>query len=359
VTTPIASDPESIDAAWLTGVLRESGALPTGRVVDAHGKVIGTGKMGDNIRYELRYEGAPDTAPASVVAKLPAADPAARGAAAAQGAYRGEVKFYREIAPRVGMRTPHIHTAQVDDSGANFVILMEDLSPARPGDQIAGCSPDVAELALRELPKLQVPLVDAPVLEASDWIIKATPESAALGQAIFQQMWPGFVERFRSSLSDEGIALAERFGVGLVRWSAGYSGPKTLVHGDYRVENTLLGNEDGGPPIAVVDWQTCASGSPLIDVAYFIGGGLLPDVRREHERALLEGYRQELACEGFELAASECWTWYRRAALHGILITVLGAMFTSPGERSDRMFSVMIERHLQHAIDLDSAEFLK
>ena len=45
--------------------------------------------------------------------------------------------------------------------------------------------------------------------------------------------------------------------------------------------------------------------------------------------------------------------------MHGIVITVLGAVFTAPAERSDKMFLAMIQRHLQQCIDLNSAEFLE
>ena len=44
--------------------------------------------------------------------------------------------------------------------------------------------------------------------------------------------------------------------------------------------------------------------------------------------------------------------------MHGILITVLGACFSEAAERSDRMFLAMIQRHLQHCVDLDAVEFL-
>jgi hypothetical protein len=33
-------------------------------------------------------------------------------------------------------------------------------------------------------------------------------------------------------------------------------------------------------------------------------------------------------------------------------------MFTGQDERGDRMFAAMIERHLQHAVDLECGEFL-
>jgi hypothetical protein len=37
---------------------------------------------------------------------------------------------------------------------------------------------------------------------------------------------------------------------------------------------------------------------------------------------------------------------------------VLGSMLSGQDERGDRMFVAMIERHLQHALDVDAGEFV-
>jgi aminoglycoside phosphotransferase (APT) family kinase protein len=41
-------------------------------------------------------------------------------------------------------------------------------------------------------------------------------------------------------------------------------GPATIVHGDYRLDNTMLG--DDGRVRAVLDWEICTLGDPLADV---------------------------------------------------------------------------------------------
>jgi hypothetical protein len=355
---PLVSEPGAITAAWLTEALRACGVLPHGRVREAHGRMIGTGKMGDNVRYELAYEGAPDGAPSSVVAKLPASDPTARASSAAQGSYWREVSFYREVAPRIPMRTPRAYAALVDDNKADYVILMEDMRPAEPGDQIAGCDAARAEIAVREAAKLHAPFHGDPWLETLPWVTQTTPENAQLGQMILGTLWPGFVERSGASMSAEGRALGERFVNAYAGFALADAGPRTLVHADYRLENALFGNERGGPPIAVVDWQSCLHACGLADVAYFVGGGLPAAERRAHERELVEAYRGEMAALGVALDRDACWREYRRYSLHGVLITVLGSMLSGQGERGDRMFHAMIERHLQHALDLDAGEFV-
>jgi aminoglycoside phosphotransferase (APT) family kinase protein len=42
-------------------------------------------------------------------------------------------------------------------------------------------------------------------------------------------------------------------------------GPATVVHGDYRLDNTVIG--DDGSVVAVLDWELCTLGDPLADLA--------------------------------------------------------------------------------------------
>ena len=41
-------------------------------------------------------------------------------------------------------------------------------------------------------------------------------------------------------------------------------GPATIVHGDYRLDNCMVG--DDGDVVAVLDWEICTLGDPLADV---------------------------------------------------------------------------------------------
>src|SRR5439155_9185706 len=106
-------------------------------------------------------------------------------------------------------------------------------------------------------------------------------------QALYQGVWSGFVDRYGGALDAAQVALAERFGAALARWSGERQGPSTVVHGDYRLDNMLFGSATGGYPVAVVDWQTCAHGPGASDASYFLGAGLPVDVRRRHQRDLL------------------------------------------------------------------------
>ncbi len=354
----IISDPASLDARWLTEVLRQAGALGQGRVAGVDGRAIGTGKMSDNVRLTLRYDGAPPDAPATLVVKLPASDPTSRFNASATGSYWREVSFYRELAGTLPIATPRVYFADIDDAHAEFVIVMEDMAPAQPGDQIQGCDFACAEIAMHEAAKLHAACWNDAGSTGREWLSQPSMDGAMLGQQLLQQSWPAFLERFEHVIDTDAIALGERFTRSFAHWATGYSGARTVVHADYRLENMLFGDADGDRPVTVVDWQTVQSSCGLADIAYFLGGGLLLEDRRRCERELVEIYRRGLSTRGVDLAEDECWNCYRRFSLHGLFITVLGAIITGQDERGDRMFTAMIQRHLQHALDLEASEFL-
>jgi len=347
-------DPARITPEWLTQALRESGHLKDGVVLGATWELIGTGKMGDNARFTLSYDG-DYGAPATVIAKMPATDETARAMAGGLGAYRKEVMFYRELAGQTEICTPEIYLALIDESGSHFILLMEDLAPAEPGNQLVGETIGHARQAIAEVAKLHAAFHGKNEILAKDYIVRTDLEGATFGQELLQQYWPGFLERFGHGLSGECIDFGHNYVANYAKWATHYSGTKTLIHGDFRSENMLFGENNR---IATVDWQTLTEACGMADVAYFIGGSLELDDRRLHEKALVEHYRHCLSEAGIIIGGEECWQQYREFSSQGILITVLGAMFSQPEVRSDQMFLTMIQRHLQHCVDMNAAEFL-
>jgi aminoglycoside phosphotransferase (APT) family kinase protein len=47
------------------------------------------------------------------------------------------------------------------------------------------------------------------------------------------------------------------------------SGPATIVHGDYRLGNTMYAAGAPARLVAILDWEMCTIGDPLADVGYF------------------------------------------------------------------------------------------
>lgn len=347
--------PEELGPLELTAYLRSARLLGDGRVTSAAHQIIGTGKMGDNARYSLRYDGPADGAPKTLVAKLPATDERARAMAGAQGAYFNEVMFYRDLAPGTSMRTPTIYASELSEDRTSFLLLMEDLSPAEPGSQLIGESRPHASVALGEAAKLAAAYYGDESIGPRDYIMATSRgDGGAFGQALMEQSWPTFLDRFGHGLSAECTAFGERYAGNHAHFVNRFQGPKTVAHGDFRSENILFDGESA----TTVDWQTTSESSALTDAAYFLGGSLSVEDRRAWERDLIEEYRVNLDRLGVTLSAAECWEQYREYAMHGLMITVLGASFSTPDERSDKMFLAMIQRHLQQCVDLDAGEFL-
>jgi hypothetical protein len=275
--------------------------------------------------------------------------------AGAQGAYYNEVMFYRELAPRTTMRTPTVYASELSDDRSEFLLLMEDMAPAEPGSQLVGESRQRASLALKEAARLAGAFYgDTSLVEKDHVLSAARDDGGEFGAVLMEQSWPGFLDRFGQGMSAAAIAFGERYVRGHRHFVTRFQGTKTLAHGDFRSENILFG--DG--MATTVDWQTPCESSALTDAAYFLGGSLEPVDRCAWERELIEDYRIALEERGVSLSAQACWDQYREFSMHGILITVLGASFSSPDERGERMFMTMIQRHLQQCIDLDAGEFL-
>ncbi|MBT8139967.1 MAG: ecdysteroid 22-kinase family protein [Gammaproteobacteria bacterium] len=349
------NQPGQVSPEWLTKKLQDNGYLSNGHVVDIEYDVIGTGKMGDNARFRISYNTEEGKAPATLIGKFPAQDETARMMAGAQGAYYSEVMFYRHLAARTAMRTPTIYASEIANNRSDFVLLMEDMSPAQPGSQLRGEPLAHARLVMQQAAKLASAFYGDESIGALDHVMTMVrDDGGAFGGELLTQEWPKFRERFGEQISAECLAFAEQYVQQHLRFVNRYKGPKTLVHGDLRSENILF----HGSTACTVDWQTVSESSPLTDFAYFMGGSVDVGDRRAWERDLVAEYSEELARLGVKIAPGDCWNQYREQTMHGLMITILGACFSAPAERSDAMFLAMIQRHLQHCVDLDATEFL-
>ena len=95
----------------------------------------------------------------SVVLKVAATDPVSRQTGLALGLYEREVRFYHDIAPRLGGPIAPCYHAAIDTSTGVFDLLLGDAGPAVVGDEIAGATTEQAYLAVTELGRLHGPLL--------------------------------------------------------------------------------------------------------------------------------------------------------------------------------------------------------
>jgi Phosphotransferase enzyme family len=331
VTVPVTvRDAAEITPAWLTAVL---GTTVTG----VRHEPVGTGQMA--ACYRLHLDG--DGAPATLVAKLP--PPAVDLGPAAAGAYRNEVAFYAELAPTLAVRAPACHHHAVTEDGSGFTLLLEDLAPARQGDQVAGCGPDRARDAVVNLAGLHGPRWCDPTLMDVSTFVPPAPGDGDVLAGILATATETFCDRYRDRLARADRDVLEAVPGIIAAWSGARPERFAPVHGDYRLDNLLFPDEGGG--VAVVDWQTVSLGLPARDVAYFLGTCLPVEDRRAHEEALVAAYHAALVdhgVAGYEL--DDCRDDYRFGLLQGPLIAVLGAAFSQRTDRGDDMFMAMTAR---------------
>ena len=193
--------PDDLTGEWLSTVFDAEVA-----VVDR--SRIGDGLVGMNVRLALRSDDV--SVPASVVVKLPSPDETSRATAAALRNYEREVKFYRQIAPTVDIHVPACHHGEWQEADHDFVLVLEDLAPQVQGNQITGCSVDVARTAVLELAKLHGPRWDDPTLHEVDWLSRRSDdEGGAMLGAMWTMLFPGFIATYAKHLSDEAVDVVE------------------------------------------------------------------------------------------------------------------------------------------------------
>jgi hypothetical protein len=349
--------PDEVCVEWLDAVLCAACLTPAGALRSLAGTAIGTGKLGEIVRYALRWRPGVE-GPASVIGKFASPDPVSRRAGLMTRTYLRETSFYRRLAGTVKLKVPDCYGLELDPQSGAFVIVLEDLAPARPGNQITGCTTDEAARALEALPGLHAPHWGSAALAAEDWLAVRGGAAGAGLAAIYDSLVEPFAARFAPRLAPDVIDAALRLKGRVQRWLQLDAQPFTLLHGDYRIENMLFGAPGAAPAFAVVDWQTVAIGPGLCDVAYFLGAALPAEQRRRHELELLQVYRDASATHGIALDWDRVWAEYRAQAFAGLHMAVVASQLVGQDARSDEMFCVMAERHAAHMLDLEAFALL-
>jgi hypothetical protein len=357
VSVPILA-PEAITPDWLTRVLAAGGV--EARVRDFTMRRVGTGQIGQSIRFQLDYTDTRPNAPKSLVGKFAAPEPDSRNTGIVLGNYKREINFYNHLAPTALISTPRCYLAALDEATHDFVLMMEDLAPAEPGDQLVGCTLEQTRLVMREAANLHASHWDDASIETFAWV-SGTRAAVGVGSAdpnALARLWTGFCARYGDRIEADARRVGERLVERHDRYTDYYQGPKSLVHIDFRPDNMMFATPAGGRPVTVVDWQSLAFGCGVTDVAYFLAGALERDERRKHERDLLGEYHARLLELGVRYDFEQLWTDYRSRAFALFLVAFYAAMMVNQTPRGDAMFLAMIRGSTDQVMDLDSLAFL-
>ncbi|HEV2374867.1 MAG TPA: phosphotransferase [Streptosporangiaceae bacterium] len=179
----------------------------------------------------------------------------------ALGSFRAEVRFYREIAPLVGVRVPACY--QAHDTYDGTVLLLEDLADWQPG-----ADPVVVARMLSEMHRRWLGQADT----RWPWL---RPVGAAvdLVEELFGRVWPKLATR--PDLTPRVHMLGGHL-LGKVKQSEleiSLAGPLTLVHGDASLLNTRT-SADG--QVTLLDWEDVSAAPGVLDLAWLLVSSVEP-----------------------------------------------------------------------------------
>jgi len=363
---------DQVNPAWLSEVL---GAA----VADYQVTFLEGGNLSDAYKiHRIRYDAPAATAPASLVLKFPHSVKASRDNAASAGAYVKEVRFFRDIAETLDLRTPKLYALFTDDSAnaGQFVIAMEDLTAhSRVFDQIDDPPAEgfVRKMAL-EVASMHAAYWGSPILQES-WLSRADgcylPPVAAWSvqspdhAVSFRERWARVygedtlgraewrdVERLHDLLTGPRCAQIHEAIFAILS-----SRPRTLIHGDLRADNVFrtdpaVAMDADRSKLTYIDWQLVGAGPPGPEFTQAWMHSLPPDLRRQDVDFLREYHdrlvRLEPSAAAYpydhlleDYALSLCFWWSALVTLgNGVLPS-----FESPaGARNKRLWDVGARR---------------
>ncbi len=269
---------DELGTDWLTAAFTESGILRDAKVSRAEVDRIGEGEgfIGVIARLELAYDGNADGAPTTTIVKIPTDVPENRMMGELMGVYWREIHFYEELAPELPVRTPALHYAaltedpmrtrqykfvavmdllpgfivdkmmvyakqSMKESSQRYTLMLEDLAPARVGDQVNGGTPEVCAEVLDAVAKMHASQWGSPTLDRCGWLNDLTV-NPRIRHRMYLEARSKFLERHAKLLSSGGEAY--------VRWNDQHGGvlgrrihreaPPTVIHGDLRLDNVFF-----------------------------------------------------------------------------------------------------------------------
>jgi aminoglycoside phosphotransferase (APT) family kinase protein len=338
----VPSGIEAVDPLWLTDAL---GTTVTGVVAEQIAQDSGF----SSLLYRLHLSG--DDVPPTMIAKL-AAQSEARGAMELLGGYRRELAFYRDIAGRAPLDTPHVYAARMADDSADFVLLLEDLGDWDNADHLAGLSIERARLCIAQLAGLHawsVEPANASALQPFPSIDMPTVRDLLV--PAFGPGWEIYRAHTEASVPEAIARFAERFTEHAGTALAGLTERSMLLHGDIRADNMFF----AGDRMKVVDFQFAEVGAGAVDVAYLVSQGLPTEIRRGQDEALLRGYLESLGDVGYSF--DDAWRHYRLAAAFLMVLPVITLIgWEALPERSRALCLTLTDRAVAAIGDIDALE---
>jgi hypothetical protein len=321
---PSASE---ISPEWLTSALRDAGHLSSSSAVSSlrleplhNAKAV----FGSLHRLHIQYVGDPGGLPPTLIAKGPSANSESVAIMQRIGGYRQETQFYSEMADWAGLRTPKCYVSLINDTGDNFLLLLEDLSALK---QAAGGVPsrEEVEATVLGLATSQAVCWRKNSLGSFDWLRNVRSDTKVFHEN-FLMAWPKISARLGDGQFDIerlGGKIAETF---LINHDLLGSAPLTFVVVDVRAENLFFTTGRAGVEATFIDFQFLRLGRGPASLGSFLA--TIPD-RQNMEDDLVRLYHDRLRDGGVrDYSIDECFRDYWRGVIRrfvapaGMLATV-------------------------------------
>ncbi|MBJ7336474.1 phosphotransferase [Mycolicibacterium sp.] len=319
VPTGGPSKSTDVTARWLTERLGK----PVGGVALSARSLDGTTGTTDRRRVVVEWDPSGKDAglPSNLFVKSSPLAAKNRVMVAALDMAVNEVKFYQQASVALDGIVPKSWYSYAG-VGARFLIVLDDLvaQGARPYALADRCEIDHARGVIDAFATLHSQFWESPRLDRElSW---ARTWSTRPGNQVLKLFYSrgrrGALRLGRPEVTPAVRAVAAALDDHVDAYYREFeSGPLTLLHGDSHLGNTYA-MPDGRS--GLLDWQVVWQGPGLREVAYWMTSGLDPDVRRKHDRELLERYLEGLrsggvaevptldaAYERYRLFAAEAW----------------------------------------------------
>ncbi len=353
---------KEVTPSWLTGALHSKDASGSASVTGYSAEAIAEGKgfLNQVFRLRLHYDDDPLDLPRTVIVKLPSADPALRTLSGRLGQDRREVRFYQEVAAAGPLQTPHSYYCGLDSATGNTLLLLEDVNGARQGDSVAGCSLADARRSVVQLAEFQAFWWDSPCLDRLEWMPLKDAESGVY-QEIYAGAWESLIKKAGDAMPRGLRLLGDRLSLEIPGIKDKLTEPpRTIIHGDYRLDNCFFPANATTRPLVVFDWEFCARSRGTCDVAAFISEAFSPQRRRKDELGLLRTYHSALVSNGVSgYPFEECLSDYRLSMLEVLVFWIVtGGYCDYAGERASAYLRNSLERFDAAISDLACTELL-
>ena len=375
----LPADAGELNLNWLNAVLQTTPEIVG---FDAETIGIGSGFAGSLARVTLRYgssheaemigetEGGQPShgTPHSVVVKFAATDPAVRVVLDSYGGYEREHRFYLDIAPATRVSMPHCYFTHIAnpnvapagqqdsraaDAGAQgigvSVVVMQDLTQGRIGDQVTGATVAETEAVFVQLAALHARWWNDPALDGLDW---AQPLENSIPREKLSDDYTNALAYFRTTFNAQYpyiVSCAEAI-AGLMGDPLPPPRPYTFTQGDCRQDNVFYseGEGEGGSIDATLfDWQLAGVAGPVSDITRFLTQSVSRATREAHEATLLRFYLSQLEEHGISHPFRRFRLEYKLEMIRQLVSWVIAndaLDFTGTSDRAVALQFAVIER---------------